>query len=167
MKILVAEDEPELLRTYKLLLEHEGFQAVTACDGQECIEAYKAELKKTTENNPPFDVVLLDYRMPKKNGAEVASEILALFPIQKLIMVTAYSGVQELKNETLKKIRVMAKPFEFEELFATVNYPCLKAWASSCFLDRAAISTGVTSRRSTGSNPSSSSPLRLMFRLEL
>src|SRR2546426_12719080 len=105
MKILVAEDEPELLRTYKLLLEHEheGFQTVTACDGQECIEAYKAELKKTTENNAPFDMVLLDYRMPKKNGAEVANEILALFPIQKLMMVTAYSGVQELKNEKLKK----------------------------------------------------------------
>ncbi len=121
MKILVAEDEPELLRTYKLLLEHEGFQTVTAHDGQECIEAYKAELKKTTENNAPFDMVLLDYRMPKKNGAEVASEILALFPIQKLMMVTAYSGVQELKNEKLKKIRVMAKPFEFEELFATIR----------------------------------------------
>ena len=46
---------------------------------------------------------------------------LTLFPIQKLMMVTAYSGVQELKNEKLKKIRVMAKPFEFEELFATIR----------------------------------------------
>src|SRR5437773_12005907 len=121
MKILVAEDEPELLRTYKLLLEHEGFQTVTACDGQECIEAYKAELKKTTENNPPFDMVLLDYRMPKKNGAEVAIEILALCPTQKLMMVTAFSGVQELIDVKLKKIHVMPKPFDFDELFSAIS----------------------------------------------
>src|SRR5207253_7387426 len=68
-KVLIAEDEPELLKAFKLLLQNEGYQAVTAKDGQECIDIYKSELKRTTESSPPFDMVLLDYRMPKKNGA--------------------------------------------------------------------------------------------------
>jgi CheY-like chemotaxis protein len=121
LKILVAEDEPQLLQTYKLLLEHEGYQVVTTKDGEECIETYKAELNKTARNNAPFDVVLLDYRMPKKNGAEVAKEILALFPTQKLMMATAYGGVKELNDEKLKKMRVMSKPFDFDTLFANIS----------------------------------------------
>ena len=120
-KILVAEDEAELLRTYRLLFEHEGYQIVATTDGQECIDAYKAEMKKTTGNNPPFDMVMLDYRMPRKNGAAVAREILALYPTQKLLMLTAFSGVLELNDEKLKGIKVIAKPFDFDELISTIK----------------------------------------------
>ena len=126
-KVLIAEDEPELLKAFKLLLQNEGYQAVTAKDGQECIDIYKSELKRTTENSPPFDMVLLDYRMPKKNGAEVAIEILALCPNQKLMMVTAFSGVNELIDVKLKKIHVMPKPFDFEELFSAISAELKKA----------------------------------------
>ena len=120
-KVLIAEDEPELLKAFKLLLQNEGYQAVTAKDGQECIDIYKSELKRTTESSPPFDMVLLDYRMPKKNGAEVAIEILALCPTQKLMMVTAFSGVNELIDVKLKKIHVMPKPFDFDDLFSAIS----------------------------------------------
>ena len=127
-KVLIAEDEPELLKAFKLLLQNEGYQAVTAKDGQECIDVYKSELKKrTTENSPPFDMVLLDYRMPKKNGAEVAIEILALCPTQKLMMVTAFSGVKELIDVKLKKIHVMPKPFDFDDLFSAISTELKKA----------------------------------------
>jgi len=121
LKILIAEDEPELLRTYKILFEHEGHNVTTTSDGQECIEAYQLELQKVVANKPPFDVVVLDYRMPNKNGVEVAREILALVPTQKLLMVTAYSGILDLKDEKLRKMQVMSKPFDFEELFASIS----------------------------------------------
>ena len=127
-KVLIAEDEPELLKAFKLLLQNEGYQAVTAKDGHECIDVYKSELKKsTTENSPPYDMLLLDYRMPKKNGAEVAIEILALCPTQKLMMVTAFSGVKELIDVKLKKIHVIPKPFDFEELFSAISAELKKA----------------------------------------
>jgi len=126
-KVLIAEDEPELLKAFKLLLQNEGYQAVTAKDGQECIDIYKSELKRTTESSPPFDMVLLDYRMPKKNGAEVAIEILALCPTQKLMMVTAFSGVNELIDVKLKKIHVMPKPFDFDDLFSAISTQLKKA----------------------------------------
>lgn len=120
-KILVAEDEPEILRLYKLLLEDEGYQVFTSIDGQECIDAYKTELNRTTEKNPPFDLVMLDHRMPKKNGAEVAIELLTLCPTQRLLMVTVYAGHLDLQVEKLKKMQKLEKPFEPDELLNTIS----------------------------------------------
>lgn len=121
MKILVAEDEPSLLQMYKVMFESQGYQVVTTRDGQECVKAYEAELNKTAENRTPFDIVVLDYRMPIKNGVEAAKEILVLCPDQKLLMVTAYSGVLDSKDEKLRKMQVMPKPFDFDKFLATIT----------------------------------------------
>jgi two-component system chemotaxis response regulator CheY len=121
LKILVAEDEPGLQQIYKVLFENQGYQVVTTKDGQECVEAYQAELNKTTENKTPFDIVVLDYRMPIKNGVEAAKEILVLCPDQKLLMVTAYSGVLDSKDEKLRKMQIMSKPFDFDKFLATIT----------------------------------------------
>ena len=117
----MAEDEPGLQQIYKVLFENQGYQVVTTKDGQECVEAYQAELNKTTENKTPFDIVVLDYRMPLKNGVEAAKEILVLCPDQKLLMVTAYSGVLDSKDEKLRKMQVMSKPFDFDKFLATIT----------------------------------------------
>jgi two-component system cell cycle response regulator CpdR len=119
-KLLIAEDEPALLQVYKLFLAHHGHQIVATNNGEDSLEAYRAELSKVGANTPPFDIVLLDYRMPKKNGAEIAREILSLCPSQKLIMITAYGGISGLDEDILKKVILMPKPFEFERLFATI-----------------------------------------------
>ena len=121
MKILVAEDEPGLLQIYKVLFESHGYEVIATKDGQECVEAYEAELNKTTENTIPFDMVVLDYRMPIKNGVEAAKEILVLCPDQKLLMVTAYSGVLDSKGEKLKQMKVLSKPFDFDKFLATIT----------------------------------------------
>jgi CheY-like chemotaxis protein len=116
MKILVAEDEPELLRFYKILLEDLGYDIVTAKDGQECLDAYRAASNTGTR----FDLVILDYRMPKMNGMEVANKIAASAPSQKLLMITAFSGLldPEQKPEDMK---IMSKPFEVDELVSTIK----------------------------------------------
>ena len=121
MKILVAEDEPGLVQIYKVLFESHGYEVITTKNGQECVEAYEAELGKTTENTTPFDMVVLDYRMPIKNGVESAKEILVLCPDQKLLMVTAYSGVLDSKGEKLKQMKVLSKPFDFDKFLATIT----------------------------------------------
>jgi two-component system cell cycle response regulator CpdR len=121
-KILIAEDEPEILRIYKILLEDEGYQVFTAINGKECLDAYKTELDKMADNRPPFDLVLLDHRMPEKSGAEVAKEILALCPTQRLLMVTAYPDHYELQDKKLKnKMQVIQKPFDPDELLKTIS----------------------------------------------
>jgi len=121
LKILVAEDEPEILRIYKLLLEEKGYQVFATEDGKKCLNAYKTELNKTMNGNIPFNLVILDYRMPEKNGIEVAKEILALCPAQELLMVTAYKGQLELQDQVLRKMQIIEKPFDVDELVSTIT----------------------------------------------
>jgi CheY-like chemotaxis protein len=80
----------------------------------------------------PFDAVVLDYRMPKKDGLEVAKEILASNPSQRIIFASAY--VKETLRESVKELRqvveLMQKPFLPEALVDVLEdsqaYPELK-----------------------------------------
>jgi two-component system cell cycle response regulator CpdR len=102
------------------VLENEGYQAVTE-DGGECLQAYKGMLDKTTEiGNPAFDLVILDHRMPKKTGLEVANEILAMCPSQELLMITTFGGEIDLKDN-LQKMRLIRKPVDFDEFISIVR----------------------------------------------
>ena len=116
MKILVAEDEPELLRFYKVLLEDQGHEVLTARDGEECLDAYRMGSKMKGS----FDLVILDHRMPRMNGMEVAKEIAAMNPSQKLLMITAYSGMLDLAQKPAN-MKIMPKPFEVDELLSVIN----------------------------------------------
>lgn len=121
MKILVAEDELEILRIYKLVLESEGHEVVTTRDGEECTKAYKERLDKSTEIGiPAFDLLILDHRMPKKTGLEVANEVLAICPSQEILMLTAYAGQLEI-SDNLHKMNVLQKPFELDELISLIK----------------------------------------------
>ena len=56
-----------------------------------------------------FDIIVVDYSLPKKNGADVAKEILALNPEQKVLIATAYSRQQINKDLDFeqKKLRII------------------------------------------------------------
>lgn len=116
MRILVAEDEPELLRTYRVLIEDMGHEVITAKDGQECLHYYHRFINE----NKRFDLVILDYRMPVKNGIEVAKEIASISPSQKILLITAYAGVLDFKDRP-ETLEVIAKPFDPDELIRVIN----------------------------------------------
>ncbi len=65
-KIMVVDDEPDLLEVVKLILESDGYQVVTANSGQEALSIIEKEMP---------DLVLLDIIMPKMDGWEVFSRI--------------------------------------------------------------------------------------------
>lgn len=65
-KILVAEDDQFLTKVYQAKLTKEGFEVITAMDGEQA-------LKKIQETKP--DLVILDLLMPKKNGFEVLEDL--------------------------------------------------------------------------------------------
>ena len=119
MKILVAEDEPKTLQIYTLLLGDEGYEVHPTKDGKECLDVYKSQLN--TNHDIPFDLVLLDLRMPEKNGIEVATEIFAICPTQKILMVTAYAGKLNLGDGNLKILRTIEKPFDADELLKIIS----------------------------------------------
>jgi len=122
LKILVAEDEPELLRFYKVLLEDLGYQVVTARDGQECVEAYlnNSTLTNGRSQNQGFDLIVLDHKMPRMNDIDVANAIAERSPWQKLLMITAFEGVLDLTRKPAN-LKIIPKPFDVDELVATIG----------------------------------------------
>jgi CheY-like chemotaxis protein len=141
MKILIAEDEPKTLLMYRLALEHRGHHVIAATNGEECINVYRNEFfacarQQRVSSDPngksskPFDVVVLDYRMPKKNGLEVAEEILELNPDERIIFATAYTptGLQAPSIHLLdeKRVQWLQKPFELNLLSDTLEHSELR-----------------------------------------
>jgi two-component system cell cycle response regulator CpdR len=116
MKILVAEDEQEILHIYKILFEEAGYDLVSTSDGAECMEVFRKALS-SVNSQPPFDLVILDHRMPKKTGLEVATDILAICPTQQLLLVTAYD-IEYLEKS--QNVKLLKKPFDIEHLISVV-----------------------------------------------
>ena len=83
-KVLIADDEPDIIEILKYNLEKEGYQVSTAKDGDEAIDKAK---------NVKPDLVVLDMMMPRKNGIEVC-EVLRAQPQFKdtlIMFLTALS----------------------------------------------------------------------------
>jgi CheY-like chemotaxis protein len=71
LNILVAEDNEFTAKQYKTALEKKGHQVTLTKDGEECFDVYNDEVKYSElfkkSKQSPFDIVLLDQNMPKKN----------------------------------------------------------------------------------------------------
>src|SRR5881296_2734 len=99
--VLVAEDHLGIATTYKLILESkQTYEVIVTQNGQECIETFDRryfEMSKekndrsmtsasqgteTTSACNPFDLVVLDYHLPEKDGIDVAKHILSMVPHQ-------------------------------------------------------------------------------------
>jgi len=130
MKILIAEDEVDLLSQYQEFLENNKHIIVPTKDGDECLIAYRKEYEKWFEikndddtPDSPFDAVILDYQMPNKNGLDVATEILSLVPKQRIIFASAY--VEKTLKDSIKNLKqiveLMQKPFPLQALVDTIE----------------------------------------------
>ena len=116
MKILIAEDERTILAQYKVALEKRSHQVTVTTDGEECLRVYALQMQRT--QRAPFDAVVLDYRMPKMDGMEVAKRILELAPHQRIIFASAY--VRETLIDSVKQLKqiveLLQKPFQLDTL---------------------------------------------------
>lgn len=126
MKILIAEDEPDIVEAYKIALEKRNHEVVITYNGEDCLKVYHDALMpmpKSKSNGSPFDAIVLDYRMPKKDGIEVAKEILALNPHQRIIFASAY--VKETLMDSVRQLKqiveLMQKPFGLDALVDTLE----------------------------------------------
>lgn len=114
-KILVIDDEPDLLTLVKARLDKEGFETLVAPGGKEGIDdAFKFKP----------DLILLDIMMPDINGFQVLKE-LKLKEETKNIPVVAFTALAEEDNvksaKRLGAVGYVVKPFEFKDLLATVK----------------------------------------------
>ncbi|MFA7087814.1 MAG: response regulator transcription factor [Patescibacteria group bacterium] len=113
MKILIIDDEPAIVQFLKAGLENNMFVVETATDGE------RGAFLGRTGN---YDLIILDYMLPKLNGAEVLKEIRKE---KKHIPVIVLTVKSELKNKneafTLGADDYMSKPFLFEELLLRIR----------------------------------------------
>lgn len=92
-RIMVVDDEPSVCRMLRRYLMYEGYSVVEAYSCDQALDAYN-------EERP--DVVLLDIRMPGKDGMETLRELKALDPGVSVIMITAVRE-EELARRTLEE----------------------------------------------------------------
>ena len=113
MKILLIEDEKDIASLCRVYLQKKGHGVTLAVDGQAGIDTYMRE----SNLGFPFDLVVTDFRMPIKSGADVINEILAVNPRQRIILATAfgddYARVARFRKE---RVPVLTKPFGFDDL---------------------------------------------------
>lgn len=114
-KILVVDDEPNIVLSLEFLMKQAGFQVRTASDGEAGLAAIAAEQP---------DLVLLDVMMPRKNGYEVCQTIRANpdWKAIRIIMLTAKGReVEREKGLALGADDYITKPFSTQEVVERVR----------------------------------------------
>ncbi|AWI74922.1 two-component system response regulator [Parazoarcus communis] len=114
-KILIADDEPNIVISLEFLLKREGFDVTVATDGEEAVNRIRSDRP---------DLVLLDVMMPKKSGFEVCQEVKADPELEsiRILMLTAKGRDTEVsKGLALGADAYMTKPFSTKELVERVR----------------------------------------------
>lgn len=114
-RILIVDDEPNIVVSLEFLMKREGFEVAVAGDGE-------AALREVEAKKP--DLMLLDIMLPKKNGFEVCQTIRAnpKWQAVKIVMLTAKGRDTEVaKGTALGADAYMTKPFSTKDLIAQVR----------------------------------------------
>jgi len=114
-RILIVDDEPDIVTTIKVVLEQEGYNTLCARDGKEALQKARQELP---------DLMILDLKLPLLSGEEVCrrirkDEIIGKLPI---IMLTAKdSDVDRVLGKVIGANHYIAKPFDVQRLLNVVS----------------------------------------------
>ncbi len=114
-KILIVDDEPNILLSLKFLLQQAGFEVYTAKDGQAALDALQSQV---------VDLMLLDVMLPNKSGYEVCQAVRAnpAWSQVKIIMLTARGReIDREKGEALGADDYITKPFATRDVVARVQ----------------------------------------------
>ena len=111
--VLIIDDEAAIRESLETLLEFEGFAVESAETGDD-------GLAKLADR--PFDLILLDFALPDRNGLEILAEIRARDPQLAVIMITAYGTVDNAVRAMQKgATNFIQKPWDNEKLLADVR----------------------------------------------
>lgn len=113
--ILVVDDEEQILKLTRSLLEFLGYNVLSACDGIEGVKTYKKNKKR-------IDIVLLDVIMPNMDGIDTFRELKKINPSVKVIIMTGYSKGERITEVLSQGISgFLLKPFTLHDLSHSVN----------------------------------------------
>ncbi len=115
-RIMVVDDEPDICKLLKRVLETEGFAVITASSGAECLAKLRSE---------KADLLLIDFFMPGMSGRELLEEIRKDSKLKntRAAFITAATfgdmGMEKLRK--LKALDYIQKPFDNDDLIARVK----------------------------------------------
>ena len=123
-RILIVDDEPDTVELAKMVLKYEGYETIVAYDGEEALE-------KVCRENP--DLMLLDIKMPKKDGIEVCREVKQnpKYSHIPILMFTAKAHDRDLElGWEAGADDYITKPFSGEALLERIRTHLKKAKAN-------------------------------------
>ncbi len=109
-KILIVDDEPDITRTISMMFESEGYDVITAEDGQDAIN-------KAYADSP--DLIILDMMLPLMDGRDVASMLKIDQRFKKVPIIFITAQTQKCDKESLKNSPAefcIFKPFDLDVL---------------------------------------------------
>lgn len=119
MKILVVDDEPDMVSSLSRILRARGFEVSCACDGKEAIS-------KNLIWEP--DAVIMDIRMPRMNGIEACLELQRVRTSLLVILMTGFSEALDEANESIfaeadrnGRVQVMMKPLDLDRVIGLLR----------------------------------------------
>lgn len=113
ISILIVEDEETQRGLLEGLLKKEGYRATGAGDGKRAIELFKAE---------PFEVLLLDYKLPDTDGLTLLKQVKEINPEIEVIMITAFGSIENAVS-ALKAgaFEYLTKPIDLDDLLFKIK----------------------------------------------
>jgi CheY-like chemotaxis protein len=113
LKILVADDNEDLLETFAMILTRRGFYVETARNGLSAVDQYKKR---------HYDVALMDILMPGINGVEASRKIKEIDPGAVIILMTGYSDEALLRLARDEGARhIVNKPVKIDQLLELLS----------------------------------------------
>lgn len=110
-KVLIIDDEPDIVMYLKLLLENHGYEVVSASDGEKGLELARTETP---------DLVCLDIMMPRKSGVALYQQMKTDSMLKDLpcIIISAYESAYTFKGEAFRRLvpdKTIPEPLRFFE----------------------------------------------------
>jgi len=113
IRVLVIDDEKNILESIKMVLSYEDYPVETAGSGLDGIESFKSFRP---------DIVLLDVKMPGFDGIEVLKSLKKINPLSEVIMISGHSGIEEaIEAAKLGAFDFLEKPISRDKLLLTVR----------------------------------------------
>jgi DNA-binding response OmpR family regulator len=136
-KILIADDEANIVRLLRLYLRNEGYEVVAAADGRQALERFAADAP---------DLVLLDLMMPHVSGLDVCTEIRKRSDVPVIMLTARSDDVEKIVGLEMGADDYITKPFNPREVVARVKAALRRrSWdraAQDDPAERAAVSIG-------------------------
>lgn len=113
VNIMVVDDEPSVLESFKMILKIKDYNVSTFPDGPSALNTLKPGV---------YDIAFVDLKLPGMDGIEILKKVKEADPEIEVVIVTAYATESSHANAiTLGALEYLRKPFLMEEIYELVD----------------------------------------------